>query len=110
MGELMPGVSRMRAAGRGARKLNSARTTDRLPLARLLGGRRSHRGRYGPGTTTTAARPCGHRTSHHNPPGSMPLALITEAATGDVRNLVNSFAATGSFALVPMPVANTVVS
>jgi hypothetical protein len=32
----------------------------------------------------------------------MPFALITAAAAGDVMNLMNSFAAAGSFAPVPI--------
>src|SRR5262249_47371458 len=45
-----------------------------------------------------------------HPPGSIPVVLITAAASGDAKNLMNSFAAACSLVSDPMPAVNTVVS
>ena len=39
----------------------------------------------------------------HEPPGSMPAALMTAVAAGEVRNLNKSLAASGSVAVVTIP-------
>ena len=39
----------------------------------------------------------------HEPPGSMPAALMTAAAAGEVRNLNKTLAASGSVAVVTIP-------
>jgi len=45
----------------------------------------------------------------HEPPGSMPAALMTAAAAGEVRNLNNVLAASGSLALVTIPAETTLI-
>src|SRR5207244_1555155 len=45
----------------------------------------------------------------HEPPGSMPAALMTPAAAGEVRNLNNVLAASGSLALVTIPAETTLI-
>jgi len=42
-------------------------------------------------------------SNHHKPPGSMPAAVMTTAAAGEVRNLNNALTASGSLALVISP-------
>ena len=60
------------------------------------------------GTTHESRDLCDLCVGH--PAGSRPLALNTGAAAGAIRNLMNAFAGSGSFAFAAIAVAKDVVS